>query len=147
MRKTLLGNTNDPTSPLANSLMAALPADLREVMKLVTKYTDNTGGGSDTASHVTATADWLFLLSEFEIFGSRTQAISAEQNYQRQYQYYKNGNSRIAYNYNASGTAAWSWLRSPYYYRNTDFVNLSNSGYNYTAYASFSWGVRPCFSV
>ena len=31
MRKTLLGNSNTPTSPLANSLMAALPSDLRVI--------------------------------------------------------------------------------------------------------------------
>ena len=37
MRKTLLGNSNNPTSPLANSLMAARPSDLGAVMKSVTK--------------------------------------------------------------------------------------------------------------
>ena len=42
MRKTLLGNTGTPTSPPANTLLAALPSALRNVMKPVTKYTDNT---------------------------------------------------------------------------------------------------------
>ena len=112
MRKTLLGNSGTPTSPPSNSLLAALPADLRAVMKAVTKYSDNTGGGSDTASYVTSTTDYLFLLSEFEYHGARTYAKSAEQNYQAQYDYYKAGNSKIHYKHNATGTAADAWCRS-----------------------------------
>lgn len=60
MRKTLLGNSGTPSSPPANSLLATLPSDLRAVMKPVTKYSDNTGGGSDNASYVTSTTDYLF---------------------------------------------------------------------------------------
>ena len=37
MRKTLLGNSGTPSSPPANSMLAALPSDLRAVMKSVTK--------------------------------------------------------------------------------------------------------------
>lgn len=33
------------TNPVANTLMAALPADFRSVIKPVTKWTDNVGGG------------------------------------------------------------------------------------------------------
>lgn len=76
MRKTLLGNSGTPTSPPSGSLLAALPPDLRAVMKAVTKYSDNTGGGSDTASYVTSTTDYLFLLSEFEYHGARTKSLS-----------------------------------------------------------------------
>ena len=101
MRKSVLGNSGTPTNPVGGSLMAALPSDLRAVMKSTTKYTDNTGGGSDNASYVTATTDYLFLLAEFEVFGTRYGANSAEQNYQLQYDYYKAGNSRVAYNHTA----------------------------------------------
>ena len=52
--------------------MAALPADLRAVMKPITKYTDNIGGGTNDAGNVTASVDYLPLLAEKEIFGSRT---------------------------------------------------------------------------
>lgn len=52
-------NTNDgdatattATNPVANTLMAALPSDLRAVMQPMTIYTDNTGGGSGNASYV-----------------------------------------------------------------------------------------------
>lgn len=147
MRKTLLGNTGTPTSPISNSMMAALPSDLRAVMQSVTKYTDNTGGGSDNASYVTATKDYLFLLAEFEVFGTRYGANSAEQNYQLQYDYYKAGNSRVAYNHSAVSTAVWWWLRSPFYSSYRNFRNVGTDG-NYLYYnADYCAGVRPGFTV
>ena len=39
MRKTLLGNSGTPSSPPANSMLAALPSDLRAVMKSVVLVT------------------------------------------------------------------------------------------------------------
>ena len=147
MRKTLLGNTGTPTSPISNSMMAALPSDLRAVMQSVTKYTDNTGGGSDNASYVTATKDYLFLLAEFEAFGTRYGANSAEQNYQLQYDYYKAGNSRVAYNHSAVSTAVWWWLRSPRYFNSTSFRYVSTGGGNTGSNAYCSAGVRPGFTV
>lgn len=147
MRKTLLGNTGTPTSPISNSMMAALPSDLRAVMQSVTKYTDNTGGGSDNASYVTATKDYLFLLAEFEAFGTRYGANSAEQNYQLQYDYYKAGNSRVAYNHSAVSTAVWWWLRSPHYNSSSLFRNVYTDGSYYSSSAYYSAGVRPGFAV
>ena len=147
MRKTLLGNTGTPTSPISNSMMAALPSDLRAVMQSVTKYTDNTGGGSNNASYVTATKDYLFLLAEFEAFGTRYGANSAEQNYQLQYDYYKAGNSRVAYNHSAVSTAVWWWLRSPSYYHSNYFRSVNTGGSDNNYYAYYSAGVRPGFAV
>ena len=147
MRKTLLGNTGTPTSPISNSMMAALPSDLRAVMQSVTKYTDNTGGGSDNASYVTATKDYLFLLAEFEAFGTRYGANSAEQNYQLQYDYYKAGNSRVAYNHSAVSTAVWWWLRSPRYSGSNYFRNVYTDGGSDGISAYYSAGVRPGFAV
>ena len=91
---------------------ACLPSDLQAVLKTVTKYSDNTGGGSDTASFVTATTDDIFLLSEWEVFGARTFANSAEQNYQAQYAYYSAGNPKEMYRHSATGSIAYWWLRS-----------------------------------
>lgn len=147
MRKTLLGNTGTPTSPISNSMMAALPSDLRAVMQSVTKYTDNTGGGSDNASYVTATKDYLFLLAEFEAFGTRYGANSAEQNYQLQYDYYKAGNSRVAYNHSAVSTAVWWWLRSPRYSNGNYFRIVYTDGGSTGTHAYCSAGVRPGFAV
>lgn len=148
MRKTVLGsNSASATSPAANTLLAALPADLRAVMKPATKYSDNTGGGSDTASYVTATQDLLPLLSEFEYFGVRTYANSAEQNYQTQYDYYRAGNSEVHYRHNATGTAAIVWCRSVYSGHSNRFCLVNTGGSAYYNDATISWALAPCFFV
>ena len=140
MRSTVLGAASDPTNPTANTLLAALPADLRAVMKSVTKYTDNTGGGSNSASAVTATTDYLWLLAEFEVFGSRTYANSSEPSSQAQYEYFKAGNSKIAYKHSAAETAAAWRLRSPGYGNNYIFCAVDSGGgaYCYDAYRSLA---------
>ena len=148
MRKTVLGSdSTSATSPTANTLLAALPVDLRAVMKPAIKYSDNTGGGSDTASYVTATQDLLTLLSEFEYFGVRTYANSAEQNYQAQYDYYKAGNSKIHYKHNDPGTAAFAYCRSvnsgetSFFCRAAPYNNIS------IGYSDDSFAIAPCFFV
>lgn len=124
-----------------------LPTDLKSVLKSITKYSDNTGGGSNTASYVTATMDDIFLLAEYEVFGSRNYANSAEQNYQAQYQYYKNSNSKVRYKHNSTGTTAYWWLRSVYADNSYHFcyVNTSGSANYYNAY--YSYGFAPAFCV
>lgn len=148
MRKTVLGsNSTSATSPAANTLLAALPADLRAVMKPATKYSDNTGGGSDTASYVTSTTDLLPLLSEFEYHGARTYANSAEKNYQAQYDYYRAGNSKVHYRHNATGTAAYAWCRSVYSGRSSYFCLVYTDGSATGNGAGVSWALAPCFFV
>ena len=87
------------------AFLAALPAAWQNVIVACTKYSDNRGGGSDNASYVTATQDKIWLLAEFEVFGTRYYANSAEKNYQKQYDYYKNGNSRVKYQHSNTGAA------------------------------------------
>ena len=147
MRKTLLGNSNTPASTLENSLMAALPSDLLAVMKTVTKYTDNTGDGSNSSGNVTSTTDYLFLLAEFEVFGTRYYANQYEQNSQKQYEYYKAGNSRVAYNHSAVSTAVWWWLRSAGYTYGYYFCDVRTGGSYYYTSAYYSAGLRPGFAV
>ena len=146
-RKTLYGNSGTPSSPVSNSLMAALPSDLRAVLQPVTKYTDNTGGGSNTASYVTATTDYIFDLAEFEVFGSRSYANSAEQNYQLQYDYYKAGNSKVAYNHSAVSTAVCWALRSPYCSYDHHFCNVYTDGTLTSNDAYRSLALRPGFAA
>ena len=111
-------------SPVANTLMAALPVALRKVMKTVTKYTDNVAGSTgDTQSNITSSVDYLFLPAEFEVYGgTRTYANNYERNYLAQYDYFKAGNSKQLYKHDARTTAVWAPLRSP--------------GYNYSSYFS-----------
>lgn len=147
MRKTVLGNSGTPSSPPANSLLAALPADLRAVMKSVYKHTDNTGGGSDTASYVTATTDYLFLLAEFEYHGKRTYANSAEQNYQKQYDYYKAGNSKVHYRHDNTGSAVSAWTRSAYSGHSSNFCRVNTDGTPNGNDADYSWALAPGFAA
>lgn len=156
LRYDVLGSTNSnnndagtttATSPVSGTLMAALPSDLRAVMKPMNIYTDNTGGGSNNASYVTKTVDYLPLLAEFEIFGSRTWANSAEQNYQQQYQYYKNGNSKVKYRHSSTSSTAFWWERSPSYYYSDSFCYVGTNGYAYSGGARYSFGLAPAFRV
>ena len=147
MRSTVLGAASDPTNPTANTLLAALPADLRAVMKSVTKYTDNTGGGSNSASAVTATTDYLWLLAEFEVFGSRTYANSSEPSSQAQYEYFKAGNSKIAYKHSAAETAAAWRLRSPHYGDGYSFCAVDSGGGANSYYANRSLALVPGFAA
>ena len=149
MRSKVLGSASSPTSPTANTLLAALPADLRAVMKSCTKYTDNKGGGI-TASNVSSTTDYLFLLSEYEVFATHQYCNDAEPNYQAQYDYFKAGNSKVANKHSATGTAAVWWLRSPYYgniYNYSCFCAVSASGSLDYTYANNAYGVVPGFVV
>lgn len=146
-RKTLYGNDGTPTSPVANSLMAALPSDLLAVMQPVTKYTDNTGNASNSSGAVTATTDYLFDLSEHEVFGSRTYANQYEQNSQAQYDYYKAGNSRVAYNHSAVSTAVRWGLRSPTYNDTSTFGRVNTDGTVTSDYAHRSVALRPGFAA
>lgn len=146
-RKTLLGNSGTPTSPPANSFMAALPSDLRAVMKSVTKYTDNTGDNSNTSNAVTPTTDYLFFLAEFEVQGARSYANLYEQNYQVQYDYYKVGNSKIKYRYDATGTAAHYWCRSAEYDDDYSFCLVRFNGNADNAATNWSQGLSPAFCV
>lgn len=125
----------------------AMPSDLQAVLKTVTKYSDNTGGGSNTASYVTATTDTIFLLAEFEVFGIRSYANSAEQNYQAQYQYYKNGNSKVKYRHSSTGSTAVWWLRSVCADFSGFFCCVNTSGSAYTTSANRSFGFAPAFCV
>ena len=146
-RNTLLGNRGTPNSPPANSFMAALPADLRAVMKPVTKYTDNTGNVSNASDAVTPTTDYLFFLAEFEVHGARSYANQYEQNYQAQYDYYKAGNSKIKYRHGATGTAVKHWCRSAYYGGSLYFCFVLTDGHSSYGRSDRSYGLAPGFAV
>lgn len=156
MRKTILGSTDVEngdatpdtiTNPAANTLMAALPADLRAVLKPITKYTNNVGSAGD-ASAIFATIDYLPLMAELEVFGVQTEANPNEQTYQAQYEYYKSGNSKIKNKQNDIAVTANWCLRSP----NSDnimggFCMVDIDGMVYIMTSGKSYGVAPVFLV
>ena len=140
--------TDTATSPVANTLMAALPSDLRAVMKPITKYTDNVGGGTgDVAANVTSSVDYLPLLSEHEIFASRSYANNNESSYQVQYDYYKSGNSKVKYRHSSTGSTAYWWERSPNYTNINYFCGVNTSGNAGINNARYSYGLAPAFMV
>ena len=124
----------------------ALPAALKSVLKTVTKYTDNTGNSS-AASAVTATTDDIFLLAEYEVFGTIARGNTNESSKQQQYAYYSAGNSKIKNKHSATGEAAFWWLRSPYSGHSPGFVGVSAGGTVSYAGAYNSRGFAPGFCV
>ena len=139
--------TTCATSPVANTLMSCLPADLRAVMKPIIKWTDNIGGSGNTEEKVTAMIDYLPLLAEFEIFGTRTNANSFEQNHQAQYEYYSTGNRKIKYIHSATSSAAHWWERSPRYDHTTSFCYVSKIGKANYSGTQFIYGIAPVLLV
>ena len=155
MRKTILGSTDvangDATSaaitnPASGTLMAALPADLRTVLKPITKYTNNVGQSSE-ASAITPSVDYLPLLSEYEVFKTTTRANTNEATYQAQYQYYANGKSKVKYQHNSVSNAAIWWLRSPRASQSYSFCLVNTDGTVSYVSAEYSFGVAPAFLV
>lgn len=144
MRNSICGTSKTSTS---GSIMGAIPADLRNALKSVTKYTNN-NGSSSASSAVTATTDFFFLLSEYEVSGNITYGNIHEANYQQQYAYYSAGNSKVKYRHNSTGSAAYWWLRSPYAGNtNNLFVCVGTGGAIYGNLASISLGFAPGFCV
>ena len=145
MRTNICGTS---LSSYSGTIIAVIPAALRAVLKPVTKYTDNTAnGGGSTASYVTATTDYFFLLSEFEVFGSISYGNTNEKNKQAQYAYYSAGNSKIKYKHDGTSTAAIWWLRSPYASNSISFVLVYTDGTVISSVAYFSIGFAPGFCV
>lgn len=132
------------TLPLVKS---ALPSDLQAVLKTTTLYSDNTGGGSNTASYVTATQDDLYLLAEFEIFGTRTYANTAERNHQQQYAYYVAGNSKVKYRHYSTATAVYWWERSVVATSAGRFCLVDTGGAANRNYAYYSYGLAVAFKI
>ena len=143
MRTTICG-TN--LSSYSGTIVAVIPAELRMMLKSVTKYTNNTGYSS-AASAVTATTDYFFLLSEYEEFGVTVRGNTNESNKQAQYSYYSAGNSKVKYNHSATSTAVNWWLRSPVATYSGSFVSVYTNSTVGSFSANYSLGFAPGFCV
>lgn len=132
----------------SGTILAVIPAALRAALKPVTKYTDNTGGGgSPTASYVTATTDYFFPLSEYEVLGISSNSNGYERDKQVQYSYYSAGNSKIKYNHGAISTAISYWTRSPSVNADACFMVVMGNGASLNYKADISSGFAPGFCV
>ena len=144
MRNNICGTSKTSTS---GRFMGAIPSALRNALKSVTKYTDNTGNASTSSSAVTATTDYIFLLSEYEVFGSCSIANSNEASRQQQYAYYSAGNSKVKYRHTSTSSAAPWWLRSANRGTSSGFAIVSIRGGGAGGGAGVSLGVAPGFCV
>ena len=144
MRNNILGTSKTSYS---GKFIGVLPSALRNALKSVTKYTNNTGGASTSLSAVTATTDYIFLLSEYEVFGSCSIANSNEASRQQQYAYYSAGNSKVKYRHTSTSKTANWWLRSASRSGPSAFAAVNTAGDVNSYRADFSLGVAPGFCV
>lgn len=124
-------------------IKAAFPADLQAVIKSSTIFTAPNNGDIE----LTAAEDEVFLLAEYEVFGTRTYASTQESNYLKQYSYYSAGNSNVMYKHNATSSAAFWWERSPNSAESSYFCRVHTYGTANGSPAITSNGVSPCFKV
>ncbi len=142
------GTEETITTPVQNTLMAALPSDFRSVLRLRTHYTDNVGNKTTTSSAVTEVIDaGIFLLAEFEILGTRVNANNYEKNKQSQMTYYKNGAGTTKYKYNGTLTTSRWLTSSPYVSGTGAFVRMDTSGSIAGTDTRMSSGLAPAFKV
>ena len=136
----------DTLNGSTRSFMTVIPTDLKNVLKTVTKYTDNVGGGHGSVeANVTATTDTIFIMNVHECRGTGT-CNTYERNKTAQYQYYKNGNTKKRGKFNDGGTLIITWFRSvnP---SDTRFIGIDQSEGGYYQNANYNLGVSPCFCV
>ena len=155
LRYDILGGTssrnadatqNTIDTPVSGTFLAALPSDLRSVIRLWNRYIDSQGTNSSSDSYCnTPTVDAVTLLAEFEVFGIRTRANTYEQNHQKQLAYYANGNSKDKYrnDYDSKNSCIW-WLASTSVVDTTSICCVS-SGSLSDAGARNSRGLAPAF--
>ena len=159
MRNTHLGATDTPngdatpattSNPVSGSLMAVLPADLRAVLKPMTTYSDNVGGGSGSvAANVTATVDYMRLLSEYEVHGSHNYSNTYESadGHQAQYAYYSAGNSKIKAKSEQTGDSTYWWNRSVFRTNSSNFCLVNSAGNPEFINARGTYGVSVALLV
>ena len=136
------------TSPLSNTLMAALPSDFRSVLRLWTRWMDSNGNKSNVDANVTSCVDaGISLLTEFEVFGTRSSANQYEQNHQIQCAYYVSGNSKVKYRQSSTGTNARWWESSTSYNNETGFCCVHDNGAASTGTACYAFGLAPAFKT
>ena len=140
IRNTVLGNESTPQGPAEGSYLSVLPADLRAVMRACKKSTYNVFG-------ISPTEDYLWLVSEYELNGSRRYAYETEKDNQSQYAFFRSG-SKYCGNISALDTNIAQWTRSRYY-NNSGYFCCCNAdtGRGNNLGTSHSYGMIVCFGV
>ena len=126
------------------TLLGQLPDEVKAVIKPVNKLTS----AGEQSTTINTTSDSLFLLSEIEVFETRSYSVAGEGT---QYAYYRDiantAAKRIKKLSNGTGSAN-SWrLRSPSASNSTYFCSVDGNGYADYLGASISNGVAFGFCV
>jgi len=124
-----------------STIYDALPADLKAVISPTIVVT-----GHKTGANNTITVDKLFLLSEYELFGSNYFSGN-ESTFTRQFDYYKNtgtGTENVKDVKKYNNATFESWLRTPY---DEGFLLLHSLGRDYYDSSSNNYGISPAFKI
>lgn len=127
------------------AFIAGLPEEITPYIKQVTKktWTGYIGTSSSSDATVIKTKDWLFLLSDSEVFGDSNRYVNyskytAEGN---QYDYFKEyAENKLRFGY-------YQWLRSPNVNYGSYFCYWSNNGYVSNSSANNTYRVALCFCI
>lgn len=119
-------------------ILALMPAEVQEAVREVNKLTGASGGYSPG---LVTSSDKLFLLSEYEVFGSNTYTYEVEGS---KYAYYSSESRRTK---TRNGSAVEWWLRSPLKSVSTSYGvatvgtsgNADSNAYNGTSGVSFAF--------
>ena len=173
MRYSILGSTNIqngnatsscPTSPVSNTLMSALPSDLRAVIEPFTVWTCNASNMATDSPASSYTTDYLPLMAEYEMRGEITPASEtlmggtppSEVSNQIQYTFWKNSGYIMPKAYNSNSEVA-AFFRTPmrrshndmgYFYHNWGaMVEPDHFTPDYSQWACESLGICPIFKI
>lgn len=126
------------------TLLGQLPDEVKAVIKPVNKLTS----AGEQSTTINTTSDSLFLLSEIEVFGTRSYSVAGEGT---QYAYYRDiantAAKRVKKLSNGTGSAYGWWLRSPRASNSANFCSVYYDGGAYLSTASYSNGVAFGFCV
>ena len=134
------------TNPKENTLLAALPNDFRNRLRLWSRWIDAVGGSSNIEENIEETIDAVTLLTEFEVAGSRNNANQYEQNHQSQMDYYRLGNSKTRCRHNSSSWSGW-WFASPYAGGPWYFTSINGAGGLRVDMCNNSECIAPAFKI
>ena len=118
-----------------------LPDVFKQHIKTVNKVTGN-GSGSNSGTRTDAMK--IFLFSEQEVFGSKSQSVGNEGS---QYSRFTTSSARIKKLNNGLGSANGWWLRSPQSDTSSRFCAVASGGTTNHNHASLSYGVCVGFCV
>ena len=124
-----------------------LPSELKKYLHNETIWSDNNSIQGEF--HASVTTDKLFVLAIYEATGARIAMSSQEYQHQRYCDYYKAGNSRVAFS-SESSTTKIQWLtRTPNTISSTynSCWVVNENGEDMAQFVTYDCGIRPVFSI